>query len=229
MLLILLPIAFIPMIILFLWIRQTERFNRESIKYLAVIFLWGAAIAAGMSLLIERFLSQYIMDILILSILLAPLVEEIAKAIGLRLVKREINEIEDGIIFGITAGLGFAATENLLYGMQAWDQGILVIIALFYIRTVASGVLHASTTGVIGYGYSSMLCKKQKLLKMIPYILLAFFIHGIFNGFAYAAQTGYQIIAASVAAVFALLVMIWLRKRIIYLDKRTPSPQSESP
>jgi RsiW-degrading membrane proteinase PrsW (M82 family) len=58
--------------------------------------------------------------LLIITIIIVPIIEEISKAIGLRLVKSRKTEIEDGFIFGAIAG--FAATENLIYGIRFWDH-----------------------------------------------------------------------------------------------------------
>ncbi len=34
-------------------------------------------------------------------------------------LKGEIDEVEDGIVYGAACGLGFGATENILYGLSA--------------------------------------------------------------------------------------------------------------
>ena len=56
------------------------------------------------------------MSFLLLSVIIAPIIEELSKALGLRLIKNQIFELEDGLIYGAVAGFGFAATENLIYG-----------------------------------------------------------------------------------------------------------------
>ena len=184
MLAVLIPLAFIPMIVAFIWIRNTERFNRESWVSIIFVFIWGAAIATSMSLVLESMLSDHIMDFFILSVIVAPIVEEFAKPLGLRFVKKGLDEIEDGFIYGAVAGLGFAATENLIYGMRFWNEGFIVLISLFYIRTVGTSLLHASATALTGYGYSAKLKQKRSFLSIFPYFLLAITIHSIYNLFA---------------------------------------------
>lgn len=218
MIALLLPVAFIPMIIATIWIRDTERYERESWILILCIFLWGALIASSIALVVERTLSQYITNFFLLAVVVAPVVEEISKPLILRLVKKQINEIEDGIIFGAVAGLGFAAMENLLYGMQAWDQGLLVLLSLFYIRSIGSGFLHASTTALTGYGYGSKIVHKQSIVSFLPYLCIAIAIHSLFNVVAYSAMKIAPIICVVIAVVFAILLLSWIRKKIRQID-----------
>jgi len=220
MLAVLIPLAFIPMIVAFIWIRNTERFNRESWVSIIFVFIWGAAIATSMSLVLESMLSDHIMDFFILSVIVAPIVEEFAKPLGLRFVKKGLDEIEDGFIYGAVAGLGFAATENLIYGMRFWNEGFIVLISLFYIRTVGTSLLHASATALTGYGYSAKLKQKRSFLSIFPYFLLAITIHSIYNLFAVSAQSLNQIFGVVIAVLFAFTVLFWIRKKIRILDER---------
>jgi len=221
LLLLLFPLAFIPIIFVFIWIRNTEKYNRESWLSIIFTFLWGAAIATSASFLLETVVSDHITSLLILSVVIAPIVEEISKPLALRFVKKEINEIEDGLIYGAVIGLGFAATENLIYGVRFWDQGLIVLFSLFYLRTVGSSLLHASATALTGYGYSSKLIHKRSFLSILPFFLLAVVVHGLFNLFAFSAQTLNQIFGVVVAVLFAITLMTWIRKKIMFLDKKS--------
>ena len=218
MIAILLPIAFIPMIIFLIWIRNTEKYNKESWTPLVIAFFWGAVIATILSLVIERFVSDYITSFFLLSVVCAPFIEELLKFFGLWVVHKDIDEVEDGFIFGIVTGLGFAATENFIYGVTFWDEGILVLISLFYIRTVASSLLHASATSLTGYGFAVQRVGKKPILLFLPYLLLAVGIHALFNLFAYSALVFHQIIGVVLAAVFAVSLFSYIRKRIMYHD-----------
>ena len=161
------------MIVAILWIRNTEKFNKESWIPILFTFIWGAAIATSMSLILEQALSVHIMDFFLLSVIFAPIIEELSKPLALRFVKRQINEVEDGIIYGAVAGLGFAATENLIYGMRFWSEGFIILIALFYLRTIGSGLLHASATALTGYGYSTKIIQNKTFLSTIPFFIIA--------------------------------------------------------
>jgi RsiW-degrading membrane proteinase PrsW (M82 family) len=206
------------MIVFLIWIRNTEKFNKESWTPLVLAFFWGAVIATGLSLVVERFFSEYITSFLLLSVVIAPFVEELAKPLGLVFLRKNIDEMEDGLIFGIIAGLGFAATENFVYGVRFWDEGIIVLLSLFYIRTVASSLLHASATSLTGYGFAQKWLRKKSIFTFVPYVLLAVGIHALFNLFAYSAVTFHQIIGVVISAVFAVTLFWYIRKKIIFFD-----------
>ena len=56
----------------------------------------------------------------------------------------EFNEPVDGVVYALTAGLGFAAFENVLYTMS---YGLSVGIT----RGVVTSIVHASFSGIIGF------------------------------------------------------------------------------
>ena len=121
--------AFLPSIIYIRWIRNTERYERESWKKIAHTFIYGATSAVFIALFLsyimivilkgsfgrEYDIENNSRDFLILAIIIAPIVEEFAKARGIRLAGKDLDEVEDGLIYGASCGLGFAATENFLY------------------------------------------------------------------------------------------------------------------
>lgn len=220
MIAILFPLAFIPSIIAFIWIRDTERYNKESWVVILFTFIWGATLAAGMALLTETMIGLHIANFFLLSVVFAPIIEESFKPLVLRILKHKIDEIEDGLIYGAVAGLGFAATENLIWGTRFWNEGFLVILCLFYLRTVSTSLMHASATALTGYGYSNLLIRKRPILSILPYYLLAIAAHGIFNLFAYSALFIHRISGVVMAAVFAVALLLFIRKKIQLLDKK---------
>jgi len=218
MILLLFPAAFIPMVIALILIRNIEKYKRESWAPLIFNFAWGAIFAAGIVLIAENFLAIHIKDFLILSVVFAPIIEEFSKPLALKLFKKEIDEIEDGLIYGAVAGLGFAATENLIYGIRFWDEGLIVLISLFYLRTLGSSMLHASATALTGYGYSKKILQKGSFLSIAYFFLLAVGAHSLFNLFSFSAQTVNPIIGVVVAVLFAVILMMVVRNKIIFFD-----------
>lgn len=216
---ILFPAAFIPLIILLIWIRNIEEYKKQSWSSIVLMFAWGSIFATGFALFLNTYFSSLISSFLILSVIFAPIIEETSKALGLRLIKKNIMELEDGLIYGAAAGFGFAATENLIYGTRFWNEGIIVIISLLYLRTIGTSLLHATSTAVSGYGYANKIIKKHSIIKVIPYLLLSIIIHSIFNLFAYSAQTIHQITGVVTSVMFAFLLFLWMHKKIKYLDK----------
>jgi len=190
-LILLLSTAFLPPIIYAVWIRNTERLHRGRWGAIAACFLWGATIAIIAAVILEITLDVSIavslrqgsMMQIIATIMIAPFAEELVKPLVLRtrIVKRDLIELEDGLIYGAVAGLGFSATENLLYGMSFLSEGLLFFLVFMIIRSFGGCLLHASATALTGYGYGKTLLKHTSLLRVIPYFVAAMLMHGLYN------------------------------------------------
>jgi RsiW-degrading membrane proteinase PrsW (M82 family) len=226
----LLTLAFLPPIIYVIWIRNTERYEREKWKPIVLCFLWGATIAIAASLILEVILdislSVSVDDKNILSliavIIVAPFAEEFTKPLVLRLktVKRGLDELEDGLIYGAVAGLGFSATENLLYGYSFLSKSLLIFFILMTIRSVGGCLLHASATSLTGYGYGKSIMKKTSFLRVLPFFILAILVHGLYNFFVSFDMIGLTT-GLFVALVFVIMTIYFIRIKIGTLDKRT--------
>ena len=222
--------AFLPPIFYSIWIRNTEKYNREKWIPIIICFLWGATVAIVASLILEIFLEQTVFfsiddtDILLLIslVLIAPFVEELTKPIVMRfgIVKKELVELEDGLIYGAVAGLGFSATENLFYGYSAFiTEGIMYFLILITLRSFAGCLLHASATAWTGYGYGKVVMKQSRLLKAVPYFVLAIVVHAFYNFLpVFGMLTGVSLgFLSSLILVFITIYIV--RKKIMTLDK----------
>lgn len=225
--LILFIVAFIPPIIYAIWIRNTEKYNRERWIPIFVCFIWGSTIAVIAAVVLEFVLGVSLaISIrdgnvfgLITAIVIAPFAEELTKPIALRTrtVKRELVEFEDGLIYGAVAGLGFSATENLLYGAYFFHEGIVFFLVLMLLRSFSGCLLHASATALTGYGYGKSIIQRTPLLRVIPFFILAIVVHALYN-----LLVSFQMIGVATGLFLALAfvtVMIYLvRKKIRTLD-----------
>jgi len=218
MLTILIAVAFVPMIIACIWIRNTEKRNREFWRYIFLTFVWGASIAIVMSLFLEKKVMNNYTNFLIIMVIIGPIIEEFSKVIPLFFIRKQLTEVEDGFIFGAVAGLGFAATENLIYGIRFMDYSIAVLMSLFYLRTVGTALLHASATSLAGYGISLKIVRKKSIFYPIAFFILAVFTHSIFNFFAFSSQISNQIFGIVIAVMFAFTTYLMIRQKIIQLD-----------
>ena len=232
--LILIFFAFLPPIIYAIWIRNTERYHRERWLPISICFLWGATIAIIASLFLEIFLQDYLyisMEIVgsyqgLLILLVAPFAEELTKPLALRLkiVKRELTELEDGLIYGAVAGLGFSATENLLYGLEFLSKGLFIFLILMFLRSIGGCLLHASATSLTGYGYGKTILKKTSFLRVFPYFLVAIFIHAFYN-FLVSTNIfeGISEVFGVTIGLFSALILVYIvikyvRNKIVKLD-----------
>lgn len=227
---ILFVIAFLPALIYTVWIRNTEKYNRE--KWIPIIFcfLWGATIAIIASIILELFFERIVIFtvnnssiyLLITVSVIAPFAEELTKplALSLKRVKRDLVEPEDGLIYGAVAGLGFSATENLFYGANAFlNEGLFYFILLVSIRSFSGCLLHASATAWTGYGYGKVVMKHSRLISVLPYFLLAIIVHGFYNFILIFDDmlTGLSI-GFFGALILVALSIHFIRKKIIILD-----------
>lgn len=235
-LLILVLVAFVPALLFLAWIRSSGRRRRESWVILLMAFLFGAIVAVFIALLLEllaltllssSFIREY--DIFALDpsaltflmvIVIAPIVEEAAKAIGiLRTSTKIFGDLRTGLVIGAAVGLGFAATENLLYeGGALVDAGTGAFIMVAITRTFSSMLMHASATSVSGYGIARRIIKGGSWLR---YFLLAVLMHASFNVFASFGELfkdqlgeGASLIGLLFAFLLAFISISWLKRKI---------------
>ena len=147
-----------------------DRYEKEPWWLLALVFLWGAVPAVILSVAIELILDIPISVLghglayeIAGSSMVAPVVEEIAKGLAvfgvLLFVRREMDDVLDGIVYGAMAGLGFALTENFFYfvgSLQEGGWGVWMVVVLM--RAIVFGLNHAFFTGVTGaaVGYARL-------------------------------------------------------------------------
>jgi RsiW-degrading membrane proteinase PrsW (M82 family) len=220
--------AFLPPIIYAIWIRNTEKYQREKWKPIILCFIWGATIAVIAAIILEYILHFSLapsiddrnVSALITVIIIAPFAEELTKPLALRLktVKKELDELEDGLIYGAVAGLGFSATENLLYGWSFMTKGLLFFFILISIRSFGGCLLHASATAWTGYGYGKAIMKHTSLMRVLPYFLLAILVHAFYNSLLSFDIPG-VVIGLFAALAFTAITIQIIRHYIRLLDK----------
>lgn len=219
--------AFLPPILYAIWIRNTEKYNREKWKPIIVCFLWGATIAIVASIILELILGISLAISfddgnilgLVTAIIIAPFAEELTKPLALRTktVKKELDELEDGLIYGAVAGLGFSATENLLYGWCFLSEGLFVFLVLIIIRSFGGCLLHASATALTGYGYGKTIIRGKSILRVLPFFILAIFVHAFYN-FLVSLDIVGLVISLFVALIFVAISIHLVRNKIKSLD-----------
>ena len=219
--------AFLPPIIYAIWIRNTEKQNREKWIPIIICFLWGATIAIIASIVLELILEIPLtisiktgnFPNLSTAIIIAPFVEELTKPLVLstKTVKKELSEFEDGLIYGAVAGLGFSATENLFYGYSFLSEGLLIFLFLIVIRSIGGCLLHASATALTGYGYGKTIIRNKSILRVFPFFILAVFAHAFYNFIVSFEMIGI-LSGLFIALVFVLISIRFVRKKIRTLD-----------
>jgi len=189
--------SFILPIVFLIWIRNTERWGREPWWALLKSFSWGAVFSVIVAVVVSLIFLGILQEIVPLYVFLAerfanpetivgvlivaPLVEEAAKAIGVMAGRRHTEVRTDGLLYGAASGLGFSATENLFYGLAtllAYGASASFVVILF--RSFSSSLLHASSTAATGYGLAGRWLTGLSSA-FLPYYLLAVLMHATFN------------------------------------------------
>ncbi|MGC8912475.1 MAG: PrsW family intramembrane metalloprotease [Thermoplasmata archaeon] len=235
----LLAAAFVPSLIYLIFIRNIEKFSREPWRMVLTVFARGAFYSIIIAIILEVLFyylyktqieriyivlsEKQTIEMIVLACVVAPFVEELAKLFAVRRAKPEIDELEDGFIYGAAAGLGFAATENLLYELgfaltgNFQDFGFLVLM-----RSISSTLLHASASAIAGYGLASIYLRGE-YGKAIFLLGGAMGLHALFNLFAsfgiifgglwYSGLVGFVFSAA-----LAITAIGYVRDKIRQLD-----------
>jgi RsiW-degrading membrane proteinase PrsW (M82 family) len=202
----------IPMLLYLRGIWLLDRYDREPLTLLSANFLWGAFGAVFFAVLFSTALSG-IFDSSTWSdaVIVAPVVEEPMKAVFLLWTVRDrrFDNITDGLVYGMTIGLGFGMTENFLYFLGAETTGEWIGMVL--IRTLFSAVLHAVATGMtglfIGWG------KFRPAIVRVPAgavgLGLAIWMHMTWNGSVIdGTLPGFLTGIAFIIAAMALLLVL---------------------
>lgn len=207
-----------------------DRYEREPIKLVIGVFLWGAVIAAGSAFVINTITSSGIYFItqskfatqLTISTLVAPVVEETLKGAAVLMVflffRSEFDSLLDGLIYGGITALGFAATENAWYIHQFGflESGWEGLLKMTFIRVVLVGWQHPFYTAFIGLGFAFSRRTKEPLLRWISPLFgwtFAVILHLLHNLFAGLFQSRSGVAFATIwdwSGYIGLLLLIFL-------------------
>ena len=134
------------------------------------------------------------------AVVVAPLGEEFFKPLGIRRVRSEINSELDGLIYGVSCGMGFAIIENFTYELTflfSGDSPIEIWALGSFIRGIGSTIIHAVGAGLIGFTYARLKIMKRQArylqqpiraslynLSLPMAYVVAVLIHAAWNGSA---------------------------------------------
>lgn len=150
--------------------------------------------------------------------------EEILKFLGayFSAIKRpQNNEAIDNVIYLVTAALGFAAMENILFVMSSTNsEGIIGGLMNGNTRFLGAMVLHTVASGMIG-AFMALAYRKNKFFKFI-YLMFGIFIaialHTIFNSFI--INTSDTLLPAFSFVWFIAIILILFIDRIKRINRQ---------
>jgi RsiW-degrading membrane proteinase PrsW (M82 family) len=201
-----------------------DRYDREPLVLMAAAFGWGAVAAPVTCILLGPAVHAAFPTVIPMETTLAvaaPLLEELAKSIGIVLIawrSREFDNATDGIVYGAATGLGFAATENAAYCLAgaATDVDLLSLVVQ---RVVASAGLHALASSAFG-GFVGAASLMRAGLRRASWVVVGFAV-------AAAMHVGWNALVMTVwrhdqSAVWWMIipgaVVCWLALLALFLE-----------
>jgi RsiW-degrading membrane proteinase PrsW (M82 family) len=223
-------LASIAPTLLYVWlVWRIDRYEKEPVRLLVAVFVWGALPAVALSVVLELAfdaplgLLEANLGDLISSSVITPPIEEAAKGLALlalfTLGRREFDGVLDGVIYGSLVGLGFAMTENLFYFVGAWSEGGLENWAMVVLtRAVAFGLNHAMYTSFTGaaLGWASQTRSRKQGLVVVLGLGLAILTHAAHNALLSLDELCFFSLLADWAGVLVILIVVvlaWRRER----------------
>ena len=207
--------AIIPALLLVIYFYKRDAQKKEPVSLIWKIFILGffsVLPAVVLELLLEPFtaLSTPLQSIFARAFVVAALVEEGIKLAVIRLFvykRSEFDEITDGIIYTVTAAMGFACFENILYSTGGLSTVLL--------RAFTAVPLHALASGIMGY-YIGLSRFSEKGV-MIKGLAIAVLIHGLYD-FVLFTNTilGFLVIPI---LIISWIILKRLLDKALYLDR----------
>ena len=222
----LLAVTVIPGVLWVLYFHRKDKYERDPGGLVAKTFLMGAVmiIPAGIVESLFRGILRNppsLAALLLAAVFGVGFVEEFFKYWAVRRVACDhpaFNEPVDGIIYAVSAGLGFAAFENVLY---AWSLGLGVGI----VRAVLTSLVHASFSGIVGFSMG--------LAKFAPRgvggamigrgLMLAAVLHGLYDFLLMSQLTNFYITVLIVILLHSVLL-----SRIRFALKLSPFQHTDA-
>lgn len=122
---------------------------------------------------------------------------------------KEFNEIMDGIIYVVTAGLGFATTENLLY---ASAYGLKVGAT----RAIVTSLAHAGFSGIVGFYFGLARCRPERRHSYIATgLVIGSVLHGLYDYFIMSGMFNFTLTVATVLAMQIYLARLIKKAEIL--------------
>ncbi len=210
----LLVLGFAPALFWLWYFYIKDRYDPEPRAWILKIFLLGMASTIPIAL-VEGLIGLVFPSELVLAVVVAPIVEEVGKFLVVYLFvfhRPVFDEPIDGIVYAVTAALGFAALENFVYILAAYSETLLLPLELSVVRAVLSVPGHALMSTMWGFALGQSLVTPLPSARrlVVNGILLAIALHAAFN-----LLVSLDIVGAAVL-VIVLVPLMWLfaRERI---------------
>lgn len=230
MIFVLLIIALSPCIFLLWYFFHRDKYEPEPKRKILKIFLLGALMLIPAAIIesifiaiFDKIVSGIVYSFIISFIIIAP-TEELLKFFAVkRWIYRsmEFDEVMDGIVYTVSASLGFATVENIFY---VFTHGIGTGIARAFLAVPG----HAFFGAVMGYyiGLAKFSKGREKTF-LIKGVVFAILLHGLYD-FLILTNTALATLVIILIIVLAFVVRKNLKKAEIQSKLRLESEEIET-
>ena len=192
-------LAVIPGLLIIIYVYRKDKVEKEPVLLIGKIIFLGilSCLAAGfLENLESQFLPQYqqgsVEYALQTSFCMAALVEEIVKFLAMKIGSWRypgFNYRFDGIVYGVSAAVGFAIYENIMYvamyGLQTAIVRAFTAIPLHAFCGVFMGVIYSYSKKASILGKNGAKAGYTILALLVPML-----IHGTYDTFAFLGERG---------------------------------------
>jgi RsiW-degrading membrane proteinase PrsW (M82 family) len=226
-------LALLPLVAVAFGVLWIDRWEPEPRGLLVFGFLWGAIMSVAIALIVDiaAQFTDYMLGIspdvgdVLGTVVQAPVVEELAKGLGVLLIfliaRKYFDGPVDGIVYAATIAGGFAFTENILYFAQSMASGGIVstdIALTFFVRGVMSPFAHVMFTAVTGLfiGWWGRKSVGGGVGGFFVGLIGAMALHALWNGTSYLGLIGWFLLYVVVQVPLfagAIVLVVKLRKR----------------
>lgn len=141
-------------------------------------------------------------------------IEEFLKFFAIYLIvirSPDFDEPVDGMIYMISAALGFAAIENILTMFNLIPDGVDIALKTLSLRFVGATLLHALASGLMGYFLAMAWFFREHKKKLIVFgLILSTAFHAAFNMLISSAQESANPAIGLVYTTFLLITLAFL-------------------
>ncbi|MBN9198923.1 MAG: PrsW family intramembrane metalloprotease [Microbacterium ginsengisoli] len=219
-------LAAVPLVGTLAAVRAVDREVRQPRSLRVFAVLWGAGVAVLIALGVQ--VVFVVLDIRpeyeLMLIVEAPIVEEVAKGLGVLLVllcaRRAFDGPLDGVVYGSAVGAGFAFSENITYfGEAIADGGAMYAGILFVARGVVTPFAHLMFTAATGFALGLAARRGMRLRGVsaawVLGLLVAIVLHMVWNASTalggFAALGLFIVVQVPLFAAFVTVVVLLRR------------------
>lgn len=201
-------------------IRSYDLYEKEAFISMFMAFMVGGSVSVILALISYELLGliglqDEVVNTAAGSLLVIGPVEELSKLVGLMVVymfiKKQFNEVTDGVIYMACVALGFSIIENYFYANAGENAGHL----LFY-RVLICTPAHISFSSITGYAFYLYKSRKKSVVSLIYALLLAVILHGIYDALVFSHIIRFLLI------IYLYLILHQALKLVQYTNIMSP-------